>query len=75
MESVNEENVSRNTIEDDIISLPPLPHQFLDTTVNNFYQQNYSENHACSFNSRRSWSVSLESIIDLILPKQEGQHS
>ena len=70
MESVNEENVSRNTIEDDIISLPPPPHQFLDTTVINFYQQSYSENHACSFNSR-SLGVSLESIIDLILPKQE----
>ncbi len=51
MESINEENVSRKTIEDDIISLPPPPHQFMDKMVNNFYKQSYSANHACSSNS------------------------
>ena len=33
MESVDEENISSNTAEDDIISLPPPPDQFLDTPV------------------------------------------
>ena len=33
MESVDEENISSNTAEDDIISLPPPPDQFWDTPV------------------------------------------